>query len=57
MNLTKELIDKIVHEISPTHPYPIDEEKRHCEYSLMKDRDRIRTALLALIEGHGDDEI
>lgn len=50
MELTKELIDEIVPEISPTYPYPIDEKKHHCEYAVMRDRERIRAALFSLIE-------
>lgn len=55
MIITKELIDEIVPEISPTHPYPIDEKKHHCEFAIMKDRDRIRAALFALIETTAND--
>lgn len=50
MVLTRELIDEIVPKIDPNNPYPIDEKKHHCEYSIMKDRERIRAALFALIE-------
>ena len=54
MELTKELIDEIVPEISPDYPYQIDAKKHHCEYSLMKDRERIRSALFALLEGRNN---
>lgn len=56
MKLTKELIDKIVPEIDPEHPHPIDAEKHHCEHSLMLDRQRIREELFALLEGDNNGE-